>query len=126
MAQLSKNKLTVYDLIGIDNGLRELSKREKLDAELAWDLLQNIQAIEHIKKSYEQYQKDRFQKFSVTKNGQTGIDPSRYNEYEAEIDLVGNKEEEVKLAFIPFDALKDKDGKVHADILVSISKIVKK
>jgi hypothetical protein len=126
MAQLSKHKLTVYDLVKIETGLRELSKREKLEAETAWDLLQNIQAVEPINKNFQEFQKQMFKKYSTTKEGQTGIDPGRFPEYEKEVDLVGYKEEEIKLALIPFESLKDKDGKIHADILVSLAKIIKK
>lgn len=126
MAQLSKHKLSIYEIEKIEMGLRELSKREKLDAETAWDLLQDVQATEPITKNFTEFKKQIFQKYSVTKDGNTGIDPGKFSDYEREVDLVGNKEEEIKLALIPFDSLKDKDGKVHTDILISLAKIVKK
>jgi hypothetical protein len=121
-----QNNYSIYELIRIESALRELSNREKLEAETAWDLLLNIQDIEPISKNFQEFQKQMFQKYSTTKDGQTGIDPERFPEYQKEIDLVGNKEEEVKLAKIPFDSLKNKDGKIHADILISLSKIIKK
>jgi hypothetical protein len=121
-----KQKYSVYELLRIESALRELSMREKLDAETAWDLLQNIQAIEPMSKNFQEFQKQMFQKYSVTQNGQTGIDPSKFHEYEKELNLVGDKEVELKLAVIPLTALLDKEAKVHTDILLSISKIVKK
>jgi hypothetical protein len=122
----SKTKFTVKDAEIIESGLRELSTREKLDPNVAWDILTNVQHSEPETKKLNEIRKQLFEKYSSTKDGQTGIATNDFAAYEAELDLVLNKELDIDFKTIPFDALKDKDGKVHTDLLLKLSKIVVK
>ncbi|AWW31821.1 hypothetical protein DN752_17725 [Echinicola strongylocentroti] len=132
MQKPKKHNLTAWEIFNIHKGLESLANL-KLDPEVAWDTVQNLQSTEPVAKRYEAASRQAFSLYAQDQeyNGEKiqVIPPSKQEQYDKDMEGIKEKQESVSLVPIPFNALKIKDGeeyKVHTGILRSILPIVKK